>query len=487
MPNPALKAYIDFDGDNVLDAGEEVSQYAVVNPGDTVVSIDRGANFEGGTATPGTCTLRLTNNDNRFTPGYTGGPYGSNVNYGKMLRVDALYSATTYPLFYGTIRRIVPIDGRPMVAEIYAEDMLYRADRIRSTQAFSELLAVYQFRQALIEAAFGAGTHVLSNIGPEQSRLPMGADSESLQSLLADLNEATRSIDFVRPQATPTFGATAAKYVTKDRVTLQGLAAAASYATTQIESLSGWDVEDSKKVNYQLVQAEPYTSAEEESELWRAARVISVPAGTTRVKIVKWSDPIILGKGRRPAERTRLLYDATGTASASATFYSTTARLVLTGGASGGDLKNLRVLGYPAQQVGLGYEESDLTAGDPMGEYAGQEVSSRFLASDSDAKGLADYLTRLGTLPLIASPTVKLKQNLFPDLFQREPGERITIAHGRLGLTAQDLLIESTSLQMQTGGRWSLSMKGRTYPFASIVTIGGDAAHGIGGSAILAY
>lgn len=485
--NPALKVYIDWDDDNVLDSGEDVSQYAVADPGEAIVTIARGANFEGGTASPGSMSLRLSNADNRFTPGNTSGPYGSNVKYGKSIRVDAIYNSTTYPLFYGRIRSITPIDSLPMAVDVYAEDRLYRSDRTQLSKQLTDQQSLYEFRKALIEQAFGLNTHSLSQSGPESIRVPTGADQESLQDMLADLNEATRSIDFVRPIASPTFGENASLYVTKDRATIQGLAAAASYAADQIESMTGWEADDGDKVNYQLVQAEPYVSEEAEQELWRAARHIGIQAGTSRIKIVRWSDPLIIGTGRRPAERTRIAYTATGTASATAQFFSTSAKLTLNGGASGGELRQLRVYGYPSQPIGLGYEESDLSGGDPQGIYAGPEVSSRFLPNDAEAKGLADYLTWLGTQPLIVHPTITLKQDLFPDILQREPGERITVAHGRLGLSGQNVLIESTSLTMLAGGHWRLTVGARKFPFTTVFTVGGSAAQGVGGTAALAY
>lgn len=485
--NPVLKAYIDFDDDNVLDAGEDVSQYAVGDPGERILDVQRGANFEGGTATPGSMALKLFNGDNRFTPGNTSGPYGSNVKQGKRIRVDAVYSGTPKPLFVGRITQIVPNDQLPMSVDILAEDKLSKADRMRVPAGLTAALSISAFRQQLLDAAFGAGSSALSGSGPENTKLTLGSDAESLQDVLADLNEATRSIDFIRPVASPTFGETGSLYVTKDRATMQGLAAVASYAADQIASMNGWEANDREKVNYQLVQAEPYVSAEVEEEIWRAGKTIGIQTGTTRIKIARWSDPLIIGKGRRPAERTRLAFTASGTANANANFYSTSAKITMTGGALGGVLRDLRILGFPADQRGLGFEESDLSAGDPQGVYAGADVSSRFLANDADAKGLADYLTWLGTQPLIVHPTITLKRNLFPDILEREPGERITVAHGRLGLTAQDILIESTQLQMIAGGDWRLTITGRKFPFQSVFTIGGDAAHGIGGSGVLAY
>jgi hypothetical protein len=45
VANPALKVYIDWDQDGVIDAVDDVSIYAGSDSGDTVLDIQRGANF----------------------------------------------------------------------------------------------------------------------------------------------------------------------------------------------------------------------------------------------------------------------------------------------------------------------------------------------------------------------------------------------------------------------------------------------------------
>jgi hypothetical protein len=485
VANPALKVYIDWDQDGVIDAVDDVSIYAGSDSGDTVLDIQRGANFEGAAATPGTATVVLRNGDNRFTPGNTSGPLGSNVVAGKKIRIDAIYSSTTYPLFVGTIRRIVPNDVYPLEVSIFAEDELGQFDRNPMSLDFAPR-SIYAFREAALAAYGLAGSqYSVSHVGHETPVIPTGADQESLLAVMADVNNATRSIDFVRPATTPNF--TGFVYVVKDRATMLTQAAAASYTAAQIESVTGWEASDAEKVNYQQVQAEPYTTGEFEELLWHWKRDIYIGAGQSRVKWARWSDPILLGRGHRRAEGMRLEATTTGTASVTPTYYSTSAKLVVAGGGSGGQIRDIKLFGKPVDQLSLGYEESDLSAGDPFGKYAGQPVSSMFLGTDDEAKGLADYLTYIGTRPLLARPGVNIVRNLFPDILQREPGERITIAHGRLGLSAQSFLIESIALRLLAGGDWRLGLNGRLHPLLDFVTVGGTAAQGVGGTAILGY
>jgi len=67
------------------------------------VQIDRGRADAQSVADAGTCTFVLNNDDKRFTPGYTGGPYGSNVIVGKRVRVTITHNSTDYHRFTGYI------------------------------------------------------------------------------------------------------------------------------------------------------------------------------------------------------------------------------------------------------------------------------------------------------------------------------------------------------------------------------------------------
>lgn len=484
MANPALQAFVDWDANgNYTGTYDDVSAKSTSPPGTPILSIARGANMDGAALSPGTCTLRLLNTDNKYTPGNAASPIAGLVRPGVPIRIRAVYNSTTYPLFEGTVRRIVPVDDLPVYAELYAEDEGNRFAQRTISRALDETLNIWQFREALLTAyGLTAGQMSLSKSGPEISAMPTAADEEKLADVLGALNRATRTIDFIRPTAT------GFQYVTKDRVTLEGSAAAASYAATQIAEFSGWDATDDARLNYQLVQAEPFLPAEEQEELWASPRQFHLAAGETKIFLAHWGDPVLVGGGRRRARNVTYEAAYTGTATISSfAAYSTSARLQFSGGASGGTIGDLKIFGHPAQQTGLGYVESDRSAGDPLGIVAGAPISSPYLATDTDAKGLADYLTWLGSQPLVARPSLRLIDNLFPDIFVREPGDRITVANGRLNLSGQSMIVEGLTLQMFAGGIWRLGMRGQLMPALSIVQIGGDAAHGIGGTAILGY
>lgn len=466
---------------NFTDTNDDVSSRAATVSGN-VLSISRGTSFDGKSGVGGSAKVTLTNQDNRFTPGNTSSPLSGLVRDGVPIRIAATYNSVSYPLFEGVVTDIVPNDTYPLEVELACVDPMGRWADSAMALVLDESRSIWEFREdLLLQFGLSGSNYSLSQSGPEAVKVPTGADSDKLLDILADLNDATRTADFIRPLAA------GYQYVTKDRATLIGQAAAASYAADQIESFDGWKATSDERVNYQLVQAEPFMPAEDEEELWSWPRQFTMSPGGSRVRIAKWSDPLIMGGGRMPAQTTRYVLDATDTVTVVVTYYSTSARVAFSGGASGGQMRSFKIYGYPAEQVSLGYEESDLSAGDPRGKWAGGEISSRFLPGDAEAKGLADYLTFIGSQTLLARPTITLKRNLFPDLLQREPAERITVANGRLGLTGQSVLIESTNLTMDAGGDWRLKMQTRLHPSLSLFTVGGSAAQGVGGTGILGY
>jgi hypothetical protein len=481
--NPTLKVFLDWDvNGNYTGTHDDVSDRAVDDPGAEVFTREMGASLDGTAGTPGSCTVKLWNRDNKLTAGNAGSAVAGKIVPGVPIRVQAIYNSTTYPLFEGRVRRFVPNYDLPTASiDVLAEDEFTRFDQRRVSLALAESRSIWEFREALLQQyGLTAGQIALSKSAAEAQRVPTSADLQSLLSILGELNEATRSIDFIRPIST------GFQYVTKDRATLLGGAVAKTYVAGEVWAGS-WDVSDEYKTNYQLVEAAPFVSVEEEEELWRHSRRIHLNPGQTRVKIAKWSDPLLLGQGDRPAERTRHEIDATGTATVSVTYYSRSARCVFSGGVSGGVVKEFAIYGYPAEQQGFGYEESDLSAGDLTGRYDGADVSSRFLASDTDALALAKYLTFVGTQPPLTRPALVFKQDLLPDVLQREPGDLIVFSDPRLGIVSQRVVLESTRLSMLAGGHWRMTAQSRSIPALSVVTIGGTAAQGIGGTAILGY
>lgn len=109
MPTPTATVEIGFDSEpfsTLATTWTDVTDYVALEDGP--VQIDRGRGPTDTTmALPGTCTFTLNNDDKRFTPGYTGGPYGSNVIVGKRVRVTVTHNGTDYRRFTGHIASYV--------------------------------------------------------------------------------------------------------------------------------------------------------------------------------------------------------------------------------------------------------------------------------------------------------------------------------------------------------------------------------------------
>lgn len=98
-------------------------------------SLRRGRSDEMSDIQPSSLSMTLDNTDGRFTPGYTAGPYGTNIDMGKMIRRSAVIDGVSYPRFTGYIdtvnipewansnhfHRTVSIEASDRLARIGAE------------------------------------------------------------------------------------------------------------------------------------------------------------------------------------------------------------------------------------------------------------------------------------------------------------------------------------------------------------------------------
>ena len=100
---PAVTVEIAFSTDPFANTPTwtDVSDY--VAQADAPIQIERGRGDAQSAIQVGICSFVLNNDDKRFTPGYTGGPYGANVKVGKKVRVTLTHNSTTYRRFTGYI------------------------------------------------------------------------------------------------------------------------------------------------------------------------------------------------------------------------------------------------------------------------------------------------------------------------------------------------------------------------------------------------
>lgn len=103
----------------------DITQY--VRADTTSLVIRNGRQNELDTIQAGQLTCLLDNTDFRFTPGYTGGPYGANFTAGKQIRYTETIRSRTFAEFYGFIE--AP-DTPGWLPQNYQEVQLSAVDRL---------------------------------------------------------------------------------------------------------------------------------------------------------------------------------------------------------------------------------------------------------------------------------------------------------------------------------------------------------------------
>lgn len=134
MASPAFKVEVAFSTDplGVPGAWTDISKYVREGSG------RRGRTHELGQSQSGELTLRLTNTDRRFEPGFAAGAYYPNVVPMKQIRVTATHNAVTYPVFYGYVedwKQTWP--GRPITGLGDAECILHAADGFKLLRLYT--------------------------------------------------------------------------------------------------------------------------------------------------------------------------------------------------------------------------------------------------------------------------------------------------------------------------------------------------------------
>src|SRR3990167_3848112 len=131
---------------------------ATTRPDVTAMNWRRGDNFDSSGAAPGTIRVTLRDHDLRYTPEYTSGPLYGSLDVGKRLWGRATWASRIYPLFYGSVRQIVP---RPFAAQcdLMAEDPMLDLAKATASVQFSYSFAYWKSRGYLF------GPDALSSIG----------------------------------------------------------------------------------------------------------------------------------------------------------------------------------------------------------------------------------------------------------------------------------------------------------------------------------
>ncbi|MFF4752649.1 LamG-like jellyroll fold domain-containing protein [Streptomyces sp. NPDC002514] len=191
----------------------DISQYVDIAQG---VTITRGASDELSETQPGTASLRLDNQDGRFTPGNAASPYYPYVRRNAPIRISVVTGATVKPRFYGMVNEFpVSWQGLSSSVAITATDLFKRLNRLpvlRSmlTEEIASFLPAAYY--PLTEPGDSTSAGDLSGNGLPSMAIAQAGSGGTL-TMAADTGPAATG------DSTPTLApstATAGKYLTVD-------------------------------------------------------------------------------------------------------------------------------------------------------------------------------------------------------------------------------------------------------------------------------
>ncbi len=451
------------------------------------LTYSRGASFDGSTDVPGSCTIRLLNVDGRFSPDNTSSPLSGLLVLGRQVHVRATYGGATYGLFFGYIRRIVPLPAERKV-EIVCEDPMYRFGRQEVSVALSVSDSIRTFRDNVLTALGVFGTNRNLAYGVETDIVYTEADQADGLALLSELNKATGTVHYIKPDPSTNIGW---KYTTVDRAAVQGQGIDETYSD-DLNGMSNYDLTDEALVNSQRVFPTARTVATTPEVVWEGDTPFNIDAdatvwagrGATRqdAPFRRVQEDIAF---QDPTFSQTLTYSGTGITGVVFTPFSRSAMIVIST-LTGAQVDTLFITGLPAPRLS---EQSVLVEDLSVvsDRYVGDDISSDFIASPASAEGLARWWTyryKGGA----SRPDVTY-QNRFPSMLQRDITDRVSINFALLGVSSKQFLIRSLTTTVELKALlWETTYSLESTPSAlNLFTIDGTAAQGLGGTGILGY
>lgn len=437
----------------------------------------RGANWDGSAESPGYCVLLVQNTDKAFNPRNSGSSLASVLKIGKAVRVTCTYSAVTYYLFHGFLRRVVPLDDK--WAELHCEDALFNFARRETNLAASATRSISDYRDAILDDIGESGSNRLLVDGGAEATVPYtGADEVNALSVLQELNRATGSVHFIRPTSA------AYQYTVIDRTILQSNASAETWSDTDFanpfaESLGMFDYTDERIINQQRVEATPRLLEDDAVVVWKRSR-IQVPASATVNRWARFDDPTFFQALTYTVE--------SGSISTVTLFpFARSARVRIVASGSGVVLRDVTISGRRALATEMDASISDdSTSQTAYGILRGPTIASDYIFNEAYAQGLGDwYVWRYKDPRGNATPAFV---NRFPTQLARDVTDRITYTSSEHNLSAVEFLIRGFETSVtDSGATWTTKYDLEEMPAAvSLFTIGGSAGQGVGGTGILA-
>ncbi len=468
----------------VYEALDDISADAAsLSEGEPVLTFGRGASFDNSSAATGFANFRVINDGGKYTPANASGPLYGLLSAGRLVLIRARFGGRLYAVFGGRLRRLLPY---PMdyTVQLVCTDALEDLRRIQYSELPSnpgygaERFTALQRRDI---RNYGTGSDIGGPI--EGTRFWSGVPSNGkLLDYLEELNAATGSVHFIRPDAD---ALVAWRLITVDRTKHSDASSTSETWDDDLADLSGYDVTEEAIVNRQRVNVTAYRLAEDPfqdsatgkrivAEAWQIGRhsilddrdglfhipipadfsatlpdtalPLTVPANTRRVLHFVFSVPL----GPTVAQTTVYV---SGSATETLAVEGNEITLTLDAGSADAVLSYIGIIGAPLYQLPI--NDADEIDHQSVWLYGGEREGSPISVSrvnhPAHASGLADWwIWRYGAPRARPSATV---ENIFARQLSREVADRIALNFARLSLSAKALSILSFKTDVYLNSR----------------------------------
>jgi hypothetical protein len=464
--NAASIMTADIDDAEVFEALDDISDRC------PFLTVIRGANFDGSQESPGSLTLRLRNDDGRFSPDNGSSPLSGLIKLGRRVWLRATHLAVPYGLFYGEIRRIIPRPGERMV-ELLCEDPLYRMS-VRRVLGYEEWYA-NSFRDIRNDLAIALGSAANDLAGGIEDEIPANIELDSVLAVLTEINRATGTIHYVRADPSPSI---LSVYTTRDRATLQSAASVETW-NDDLNGLANYDVTDELLVNSQDVRVSGAELSESPETVWESPDVPFVfdTSITTNAAFDE-------GVAFQEASLT-----ATGDAAVTSHIAGMRQASIHIEGTGAQTVTALSITGRPYRSTGMSVTSvSDSTSIATYGTYEGREISSELITSEPFATGLADWWV-FRYKDGAARPTATFEDDNYVRMLTRQLTDVVTLDFGLLSISGRRFRIRGITLSaLAESSSWRADFQLEEVPAAlNLVRLDGTADQGLGGTAILGH
>lgn len=457
----AAAATFDVDGVEIFEALDDVSDDAFDMPGAPALRYGRGVAFDGSGMAQGFANVRLVNDDGKYSKENASGALYGLLDAGKLVLIRADYDGAPYPLFAGSLGRIVP---SPMSAsvDLICRDPLHDLARDQIHKPMTD----EQIHDARELALTGTGVgqlrqNMASESGPiETLRVYRGTDDKPVLAYFDELNAATGSLYFVRPSI---YANKAWELVVRDRTVHSDGTTTSEHWNDDMADVAGYDVTDEALVNRQRVDVTSYSRPSNLPviEAWdpeahspvddpdgafyftgtpatgtapTEVLPLTIPANETRVLHFSFSLPL--------EDMSLVTSYASGDATETLEAYPSRCVVTLVAGSSGAVLNAVGIWGRALTEQPLNdVDERDEESAWLYGEHEGGRISSPYLQHPAYAAGIA--LWRIWRYAVSrARPTISIEQDYDRQL-TREVADRIEVTLARLSISAKPYVILS--------------------------------------------